>query len=214
MEGFNETQFMSRKFDVVGISYWSIRVEAAPFIFCVDPLTNAVVSFANFIYSGPVALANLIEHAAEVVAQFAMKLLDATKQAIQTVVEVIKKVVDAVIGWVKEMMAKAIEGFVNLINGLSNNAGTKLGNVAKEMAMDISDNQGEVNTEAVTVDVMKILEVIDGLMTGVLIGISAFAVAELLCYAATEGVGAVVSEIIAGMLKKVVLSLLLTGVAV
>ncbi len=77
--------------------------------------------------------------------------------------------------------------------------------------MDINNNQGEVDTEAVTVDVMKILEVIDGLMTGVLTGISAFAVAELLWYAATEGIGAVVSEIIAGMLKNVVLSLLLTS---
>ncbi len=175
---------------------------------------GAISSVADFIYHGLVALGNFIEHAAEVVTQFAMKLWSTGVSVVKKAVEVVKKVVDAVVEWIKEMMAKAIDGFVNLINGLSNNAGTKLGNAAKEMAMDINNNQGEVDTEAVTVDVMKILEVIDGLMTGVLIGISAFAVAELLWYAATEGIGAVVSEIIAGMLKNVVLSLLLTGVAI
>ena len=36
-------------------------------------VTNAVVSVANFVYNGLVAVGNMIEHAAEVVAEFAMK---------------------------------------------------------------------------------------------------------------------------------------------
>ncbi len=79
-------------------------------------IVNPAISVAKFIYNGLVAVGNMIAHAAEVVAQFAMKLLDATKQAIKTVVEVVKKVVDAMVGWIKERIAKAIDSFVNFIN--------------------------------------------------------------------------------------------------
>ncbi len=87
-------------------------------------ITNAVISATKFIYNGLVGVANLIEKAGEVVGQFFLKLWNTAVSVVKAAVEVIKKGVDAVIGWVKEMAAKAfdaiIKGIKDAMQGLIN----------------------------------------------------------------------------------------------
>ena len=76
-------------------------------------ITNAVVSVANFIYNGLVALANLIEKAGEVVGQFFLKLWNTAVSAVQEAVAVVKKVVGAVVEWVKGEVKAAYKAFLD-----------------------------------------------------------------------------------------------------
>ncbi len=79
----------------------------------VGAIGGATTSVANFIHRGLVALANLIEHAAEVAAQFAMKLWSTGVSVVKQAVEVIKKAVDAVVEWVKGEVEKAYKAFLD-----------------------------------------------------------------------------------------------------
>ncbi len=66
----------------------------------------------------------LIEDEIEIVVKFYMKLFSTAVSVVKSAVEVIKKVVDAVIGWIKEMAAKAfdaiIKGIKDAMQGLIN----------------------------------------------------------------------------------------------
>ena len=148
-------------------------------------------------YNGLVAVGNLIEKAGEIVAQFAMKLLDATKKAIQTVVEVVKEVVDAVVNWIK---GRIIDGIRVLINELKNAADTISKGLTlslKEMALDIANG----NSENIGADVGEILKEEMPLVWAVTTGFVAFAAIEMALDTSSEGLLAVISDVLVGLLK-------------
>ena len=93
-------------------------------------VTNAVVSVANFIYNGLVALGNLIEHAAEIVAQFAMKLWNTAVSAVKAAVAVVKKIVgalwDGLVNLAKSFFANVIKPVLDALDAYLSNIGSKL----------------------------------------------------------------------------------------
>ena len=171
-------------------------------------VTNAVISAANFVYNGLVAIGNLIEKAGEIVAQFAMKLLDATKQAIQAVVEVIKKVVDAVIGWIKEMAAEAFSGVIKEIKdamqGIINVFTDISGSIYNAIFKGKSDNVvfGKIE-EFMVSPLMTTLITLPIVVSGIYFGITA----------ASMGIGALIMSVLQSYIVQLIINAIVSSLS-
>ena len=164
-------------------------------------LVNPAISVANFIYHGLVAVGDLIAHAAEVVAQFAMKLWNTVKSTVKAAVEIIKKVVDAVVEWVKSMAAKAFSGVINAIKaGMSG-----LESIFRAVTESIYSAvyKGEINNNGI----LKIEDFMSSPMMQVL---STLPMIVLGLYgvitAASMGISAIVMSLLQGYIVQVIIN--------
>ena len=154
----------------------------------------------------------ILEKIVEKVAIVAIDQVD-NPEKLRAALEQAASVFNAAVEWIiKGLKIIAINGFIKSLNSCID--ADKISSLIRQTALDIEGSNGVVSSEKVGIDILSIMEYLIGLSSVVLTGIAIFAAAELLWYAASEGISAIVSEIVAGMLKNVVLSLLLTSITV
>ncbi len=167
---------------------------------------GAITSVADFIYHGLVALGNFIEHAAEVVAQFAMKLWSTGVSVVKQAVEVIKKAVDAVVEWIKSAA-------INLLN----NVLTPIENKINEWLQNIKDTivnayeYYKANEKLSLEWEEKLKEVIYGKGLYVMLGIGAALIAGMYVITGVSmGIGAaamgILGPLIAGLVAEEIMN--------
>ncbi len=128
-------------------------------------------------------------------AQFAMKLLDATKQAIQAAVEAVERVVNAAVNFIKGMMNGLFSGLKNNINKME----SSLGNAYKGFILAVYNK----NTQSELAEFGKIvafMSAIAGLIFGVYWGLA-------IAINANPIVGAIITGIVSAAFMAVFYSL-------
>ncbi len=80
-------------------------------------VTNTVVSVANFVYNGLVAVGNLIEKAGEIVVKLYMKLFSTVVSVVKATVEAVERVVTAAFNWIVEQIKSIFGKWKYVIEG-------------------------------------------------------------------------------------------------
>ena len=158
---------------------------------------NSEVSVTNFIYNGLVAVENLIAHDSEFVDNFFLKLWNTVKSTVRATVEVIKKIVDAVIGWIKSMIANGVKALMNRLKEMADSIIDGIRRSLKGMALDIvNENKDEIGG-----DIVEVLRKVTVLVWGVTTAFVTFAAMEVAIDASSDGIAALVSGFIESLLK-------------
>jgi len=180
----------------------------------VEPVVNAAVTAAKFIYNGLVAVGNFIVQAAEVVAKAALVLIDYIQhpEKLRAALEQAASVFNAVVEWVKRVMISAYKEVVNRIK----NEIEGLEHSFKELVIDVASWIEQGGPEKLLSTVVKaIADFMSEVLKVALVMMGIFLAATAVMIAvkvATAGVGAFISQLLyQTVLKELLFKMVLAG---